>query len=98
MLPFIISGLVTGSVYGLAGSGLVVTYKTSGVFNFAHGALATIAAYLFYTLHIEHSMPWGFAAVICAFVLPIPLALGLELVGRSISRAGPGRRCTRRSA
>jgi len=84
MLPFIISGLVTGSVYGLAGAGLVVTYKTSGVFNFAHGALATVAAYLFYTLHIVHGMPWGVAAVLCAFVLPLPLAFGLELVGRSI--------------
>ena len=39
MLPFIIAGLTTGSVYALAGVGLVLTYKTSGVFNFAHGAL-----------------------------------------------------------
>ena len=48
MLPFIIVGLVTGSVYGLAGVGLVLTYKTSGIFNLAYGALATVAAYLFY--------------------------------------------------
>ena len=40
MLPFIIGGLTTGSVYGLAAVGLVLTYKTSGVLNFAHGALA----------------------------------------------------------
>ena len=40
-LPFIFSGLVTGGIYGLAGTGLVLTYKTSGVFNFAYGALAT---------------------------------------------------------
>ena len=37
MLPFIVIGLTTGSVYGLAGTGLVLTYKTSGIFNFAHG-------------------------------------------------------------
>ena len=64
MLPFIISGLVTGAVYGLAAVGLVVTYKTSGVFNFAHGALATLSAYLFYTLHIQHHMAWQLAAII----------------------------------
>lgn len=38
-LPFNIAGLTTGAVYGLAGVGLVLTYKTSGIFNFAHGAL-----------------------------------------------------------
>ena len=37
-LPFIVIGLTAGSVYGLAGTGLVLTYKTSGVFNFAYGA------------------------------------------------------------
>ena len=30
--------------------GLVLTYKTSGIFNFAHGAVAAGAAYLFYEL------------------------------------------------
>ncbi|MDQ1515201.1 MAG: hypothetical protein QOE80_1031, partial [Actinomycetota bacterium] len=36
--PFVIAGLTTGSLYGLAAMGLVLTYKTSGIFNFAHGA------------------------------------------------------------
>ena len=40
MLPFIVIGITTGSVYGLAGTGLVLTYKTSGIFNFAYGSLA----------------------------------------------------------
>jgi len=31
ILPYIILGLTSGSVYGMAGVGLVVTYKTSGV-------------------------------------------------------------------
>ncbi|CAO5255538.1 branched-chain amino acid transport system ATP-binding protein [Frankia sp. AgKG'84/4] len=69
MLPFIIAGLVTGAVYGLAGAGLVLTYKTSGVFNFAHGALATIAAYSFYFLHVQHGMPWPLAAGLILVVL-----------------------------
>ena len=43
-LPFIVIGLTAGSVYGLAGTGLVLTYKTSGVFNFAYGAIAAVAA------------------------------------------------------
>ncbi|MBY8862948.1 ATP-binding cassette domain-containing protein [Nocardia sp. CA2R105] len=72
MLPFIIAGLVSGAVYGLAGVGLVLTYKTSGVFNFAHGALATIAAYAFYFLHVQHKVPWPVAvAIILAVVGPV---------------------------
>ncbi|MCU1398655.1 MAG: transporter permease, partial [Acidimicrobiales bacterium] len=38
-LSILINGLVIGAVYAIAASGLVVTYSTSGIFNFAHGAL-----------------------------------------------------------
>ena len=38
-LPFIIAGIAAGSIYGLAATGLVLTYKTSGIFNFGQGAL-----------------------------------------------------------
>jgi ABC-type branched-subunit amino acid transport system ATPase component/branched-subunit amino acid ABC-type transport system permease component len=85
LLPFIIAGLTTGSVYALAGVGLVLTYKTSGVFNFAHGALATVSAYLFYTLHVEHGMPWPIAAVVCVFVAGPVLGLVLEQITRRLS-------------
>ena len=57
-LPFIVIGLTAGSVYGLAGTGLVLTYKTSGVFNFAYGAIAAVAAYVFYWLHVQQGMAW----------------------------------------
>ena len=53
LLPYLVVGVAIGSVYGLAGVGLVLTYKTSGIFNFAHGALATIAAYVFYALWVQ---------------------------------------------
>jgi len=38
--PYIISGLVVGSIYAISALGLVLTYTSSRVFNFAHGALA----------------------------------------------------------
>jgi ABC-type branched-subunit amino acid transport system ATPase component/branched-subunit amino acid ABC-type transport system permease component len=85
-LPYIISGLVTGSVYGLAGTGLVLTYKTSGVFNFAHGALATASAFLFYTLNVNHGMPWPWAALICLVVGGLGLGGVLELLARPLAR------------
>ena len=55
-LPFVVIGIATGSVYGLAGIGLVLTYKTSGIFNFAYGSLAALTVFVFYWLHVQHGM------------------------------------------
>jgi branched-subunit amino acid ABC-type transport system permease component len=88
MLPFIVTGLVTGAIYGLAGVGLVVTYKVSGVFNFAYGALATVSAYAFYTLHVQHGVAWPVAAAIPVFVIGPVLALGFERLASAVADAG----------
>ena len=42
-MNLLINGLITGAVFAIAASGLVVTYSTSGVFNFAHGALGMLS-------------------------------------------------------
>ncbi len=47
-VTFTILGLVLGSVYAIAASGLVLTYNTSGIFNFAHGAQAMLGAFLYW--------------------------------------------------
>ena len=51
------SGLVTGAIYGIMASGLVLTYTTSGIFNFAHGAVAFATAYLYYQLNTGLGVP-----------------------------------------
>ena len=86
MLPFIAAGLAAGSIYGLAGVGLVLTYRTSGVFNFGFGAIGTVAAYLFYTLHVTHGMAWPVAAAISVVVVGVVLGVALaELTPRLAS-------------
>jgi branched-chain amino acid transport system permease protein len=47
---FLITGLVTGCIYALIAMGLVVTYTTTGIFNFSHGAIAMVAAYMYWQL------------------------------------------------
>ncbi len=86
-LPFIVIGLATGAVYGLAGMGLVLTYKTSGIFNFGYGAVAALGAFMFYFLYNEHHVPWPWAAVISVFVFAPVVGLGLELLARSLDGA-----------
>jgi ABC-type branched-subunit amino acid transport system ATPase component/branched-subunit amino acid ABC-type transport system permease component len=90
LLPFIVIGLTTGSVYGLAATGLVLTYRTSGIFNFAHGAVAAAAAYVFYWLTVDHGMPWGAAFVISVLGLGAAAGTLLELLARSVSRQRAG--------
>src|SRR3954453_14898652 len=49
-LSFTVVGLVAGCVYALIATGLVVTYNTTGIFNFAHGAIAMFGAYTYWQL------------------------------------------------
>lgn len=46
LLPFLVSGLGVGAVYALSGVGLVVLYRSSGVLNFAFGAIGALGAYV----------------------------------------------------
>ncbi len=87
VLPFLITGLVTGSLYALAGLGLVLTYRTSGVFNFGHGAIAAGGAFCFYTLHTTHGMPWPPAMVLTVAAFALIGGPLLELLTRSLSAA-----------
>jgi ABC-type branched-subunit amino acid transport system ATPase component/branched-subunit amino acid ABC-type transport system permease component len=87
-LPFIVIGLATGAVYGLAGVGLVLAYKTSGIFNLAYGAVAALTVFVFYWLHDEHGWPWGLAAAVCVLVIGPVEGLLMELLGRALERVG----------
>ena len=86
-LIFVITGLTAGAVYSLAGVGLVLTYKTSGVFNFAHGALATVSAYALYTLLVEHGWPWGYAVPVVIVGVGTIMGLLLEPLARRLRTA-----------
>ena len=86
-LPFIIIGLTTGSVYGIASLGLVLTYKTSGVFNFGHGAIAAAAAVVFFELHVRNNMPWALAALIAIIGFGVVAGLVLERISAGLAEA-----------
>lgn len=71
MLQYVIAGLVLGGIYAIASAGLVVTYLSAGVLNFAFGALAYFVARFYYFLHSQHG--WGIpeaAVVSLLFVAP----------------------------
>ena len=88
----VFSGLVTGAIYSIMASGLVLTYTTSGIFNFAHGAVAFATAYLYYQLNTGLGVPIVPALVIAVFIFA-PL-LGLLLDRILLRRLAQRRRCT----
>jgi branched-chain amino acid transport system permease protein len=55
----LVIGIIAGAAYGLLALGLVLIYKSSGVFNFAQGEFGTVAVYVLYLLHFE--VAYGFA-------------------------------------
>ncbi len=64
----IVGGLATGAIYAVSASGLVLTYSTTGVFNFAHGAIGMYWAFAYWELR-ERGMPAGLAAALVILVL-----------------------------
>lgn len=76
LLPFLISGLGVGAVYALSGVGLVVLYRSSGVLNFAFGALGAVGAYVAWSA-LDHEWPLALAALAAvATSVAISLAYG----------------------
>ena len=68
-LVFLILALPLVGAYAMYASGIVVIYQASRVLNLAHGAMATVPAYLVYTMVERWGIPMGAA-------LPIGVASG----------------------
>jgi branched-chain amino acid transport system permease protein len=84
-LEFTIIGLVLGSAYAVAASGLVLTYATSGIFNIAHGAIGMFMAFVYWQLSVPWHLAPGLAFVITVFVLaPMFGALVERLIIRRV--------------
>lgn len=48
----LISGVISGLIFALAGIGLIIIYRVSGYISFAQGDIAAVALYLGYWLHV----------------------------------------------
>jgi branched-chain amino acid transport system permease protein len=68
MLQFVIAGLVLGGIYAIASAGLVITYTSSGILNFAFGAIAYFIARFYYFLHTQQNWAILPAAVVSIVV------------------------------
>jgi len=88
--PFIVTGLVLGSIYAVSVLGLVLTYNASRVFNFSHGAIAYFGAVTYYWLTKFEGWSAPMAAIACIFVVGPAVGLILwRLVFRRLTDSPP---------
>src|SRR6476660_347484 len=72
-------GVTYGSIFAVAASGLVVTYTTSGIFNFAQGAMGMFCAFIYWELKVNHNVQ-----PLVAFAITVLIAA--PLLGALIER------------
>ena len=77
-LQWLIVGAPVGCVYALVAVGLVLTYKTSGVFNLGFSAQAFVSGAVFYVLVADHDWPLWAGFVTSVLVLSPLLGLVLD--------------------
>ncbi len=65
------SGLIIGSLYAIMAIGLTILYGVSHVFNFAHGHVAVVGAYITWLIAVELGMnvPLGAIATVAFMVV-----------------------------
>ncbi|RPK35917.1 High-affinity branched-chain amino acid transport ATP-binding protein LivF [Streptomyces sp. ADI91-18] len=89
LLVIALSGLVSGALYALLATGLVLSYSASGLFNFAHGATAYLCALVFYEVRSGLGWPAVPAALLVVLVLAPGLGWALDrLMFRRLARVG----------
>src|SRR5687768_4673503 len=87
----VIFALQSAAIYAIAASGLVVTYTTSGIFNFAHGAIGMVVAFAYWQMTSTSSGGDAFfgaglglnpllALVLCLFVVAPAIGFVLDRV------------------
>jgi branched-chain amino acid transport system permease protein len=74
----LVGGLLSGVMYSLVAIGFVLIYKTSGVLNFAQGAMLLFAALTFVSL-LERGVPF-WLALLATLVVMIALGIAIERV------------------
>jgi len=77
---FLVIGISVSAVYAISATGLVVTYITSGVFNFAHGALGMFLAFVYWELSVNQGWPVPVALAVTLLVIAPIAGVALDVL------------------
>ncbi|AGS26027.1 high-affinity branched-chain amino acid ABC transporter permease protein (plasmid) [Rhizobium etli] len=76
LIEVLVGGLLSGIMYSLVALGFVLIYKTSGVLNFAQGAMLLFAALTFVSL-VERGVPFVLALLL-TFAAMVLIGVAIE--------------------
>lgn len=85
----VVVGLVTGTIYGLIGLGIVLIYKSQKIINFAQAEFATFGAFMLYVLTgVVDGVPYPLAAILAVSATVVLAVLVERIVIRPL-RSSP---------
>jgi len=69
-LQIAINGVLSGGIYALMALGIVIIYKSSAVFNFAHGPIVALSAFVLWQLVVDWQLPiWVAIPLILLYIM-----------------------------
>src|SRR4051794_3804349 len=80
LFVFLTIGLSVSAIYAVSATGLVVTYVTSGVFNFAHGAIGMFLAFTYWELSVNQGWPVPLALAVTLLVIAPAIGVALDVI------------------
>jgi branched-chain amino acid transport system permease protein len=79
----VVTALPFAGIYAMFAAGLVVVYTTTGIFNFAQGAIGMFMAYVYWQMS-DKSFGWGWPVWLC---IPLTVLVLAPLLGIALDRA-----------
>jgi branched-chain amino acid transport system permease protein len=78
LVDLLIFALPLAGIYAMSATGLVVVYTTTGIFNFAQGAIGMFLAYVDWELTVDHGVPQAIAIPLTVLVIAPLIGIGLD--------------------
>lgn len=75
---FLVVGVALGGIYAILASGLVVTYATTGIFNFAHAAIGCFLAFTYWQFSVNWGWPVPISMAVVLLVIAPAIGIGLD--------------------
>src|SRR5579875_1382357 len=87
LLNILVGTIVLGGIYSLIALGFVFIFRSTGLINFAHGQVLTLAAWIAVSLMLS-GFPGIVSAVVSCVVVAAILAAAYDLVVRRLESNG----------
>jgi len=78
LADLLVFALPLAGIYAMSATGLVVVYTTTGIFNFAQGAIGMFLAYIDWELAVDHGVPQVIAIPLTVLVIAPLVGIGLD--------------------